>query len=67
MTMSCDLVEDTTFASFTDKVEVDACSTEDLLGICSAGTSDSYFYGGDAALLEGGCAANGGEWKTSTE
>lgn len=60
----CDQVEDTGMITYEDKTPVDSCSTENVMGICSRAIGDSYFYSGDVALLQGGCVAGGGEWKT---
>ena len=51
MNISCDLAEDGVLMTFTDKTDVDSCSTENLIGICSTGALDNYFYSGEVEVL----------------
>ena len=67
ITNSCDSVEDTAFAAFSDRTEVNTCNPENLLGTCSTVVGDIYFYDGDITATESGCVVNGGEWISPTE
>lgn len=69
ITQTCGQLQDNGFATYSDKVETVACTTENLLGICVTDTVSTYLYRGevDAAILESGCATSGGLWQASAE
>jgi hypothetical protein len=65
--VSCDLLQESGFATFTDKVEVESCSTENVMGICLTATGNAYYYSGVTATIQSNCISRGGEWKTLVE
>jgi putative ABC transport system substrate-binding protein len=64
---SCDVLQESGFATFTDKVEVERCSTENVMGVCVSSVGNTYYYSGVTATIQNNCASRGGEWKTSVE
>jgi ABC-type uncharacterized transport system substrate-binding protein len=64
---SCDLLQESGFATFTDKVEAERCSTDNVMGVCVTATGNAYYYSGVTATIQSNCISRGGEWKTSVE
>lgn len=63
----CDQVLDAGFATFADKVEVESCPTENVLGICVSDNGNVYYYSNVSQTLQSNCASRGGEWETVVE
>ena len=67
ITLSCDELKDSGFISFSDKVSVESCSEESLVGACSREASVTYYYEGEAASIKIGCGFAGGDWSVPSE
>ena len=67
ITLSCGELKDSGFISFSDKVSVQSCSEESLVGACSREASVTYYYEGDAATIKIGCGFAGGDWSVPSE
>lgn len=64
---SCDQLQEGGFATFTDKAEVESCSSENVMGVCVTDAGNAYYYSGVTATIQSNCISRGGEWKTSVE
>lgn len=64
---SCDRLQESGYATFTNKVEVERCSTENVKGVCVIALGNAYYYSGVTATIQSNCLSRGGEWKTSVE
>lgn len=64
VTQSCASLVNNAQATYLDREEVDSCSAENVIGICSADDRSTYFYSGNATLFEQGCVAQGNTWQT---
>lgn len=62
---SCDSLLDSAMVTYDNRVSVEACSTENLIGLCETANQTTYYYSGDEALLKTGCAFSNGTWKTT--
>lgn len=62
--IGCEALVDTPLIGYVDKVPVEACAQEGVVGICTTERTVSYLYDGDPTILEGGCLLNQGEWVT---
>ena len=67
ITLSCDELKDSNFISFSDKVSVQSCSEESLVGACSHAAYVTYYYEGDATVVEIGCGFAGSAWSVPSE
>ncbi|MEK6222582.1 MAG: hypothetical protein N2D54_10095 [Chloroflexota bacterium] len=47
---------------YSEETDVDQCSTDNLVGICSRADFDVYYYDGDATDLQNHCALYVGTW-----
>lgn len=65
VSVACADLTDTQFLTYADKADTSTCATETLVGICSTSSSTTYYYAGDAAMLETGCGFQSGVWQTS--
>lgn len=64
---ACDTLQNNPFASYSDKVDVESCSNENLVGICDTAATDTYYYDGESAALGQGCGFMGGTWTPAAQ
>lgn len=67
VTSTCGSVADGTMIKYDNRVDVEACTTENLVGICSTDDFDTYYYDGAAAGLQTGCGFSSGTWSDGVE
>jgi putative ABC transport system substrate-binding protein len=67
VTTPCDQLVSGGVITYSDTIDVGACSEEDLVGICSSADFDSYYYDGQASALQIGCGFMSGTWTTAGE
>lgn len=59
---SCTTLVDSSLIQYTNKIIVDSCSQQNIIGTCAAQGTNMYFYTGDTTALASGCQLNGGVW-----
>ncbi|MCB9436219.1 MAG: ABC transporter substrate-binding protein [Anaerolineales bacterium] len=63
VTTACSGLTSSAFLSYSDQTDVEACSTEAVVGICSTSAYDIYYYDGQASSLATGCGFLSGTWQ----
>lgn len=60
---ACSALTSSAFLSYSEQVDVEACSTEAVVGICATSAFDTYYYDGEASMLATGCGFLSGTWQ----
>jgi hypothetical protein len=64
---TCDQVVSSASITYSDTSDVAECSQVNLVGVCASAAFDTYYYDGEAAMLQIGCGFMSGKWTTAGE
>ncbi|MCD4687434.1 MAG: hypothetical protein K8S97_16005, partial [Anaerolineae bacterium] len=62
MDVACDVPLDSSFITYADRVPVESCADEGLIGICETEAFTMFHYDGEVSAVARGCGMLQGEW-----
>ncbi len=67
LNIPCAEIQDDGGVTYSEKMEVGACTHDHLVGICATAEFDMYYYNSDPSLMRIGCGFMGGNWQPEGE